>query len=229
MNLTKSIDVCYSKLMPHQLRYMSSNYIGFFLIKKLYKDLSDLPPNSPLFTSLRKEDIVIEIGTNLGNLTELIAQRVRWVYTFEPILNTQMIAKKHIRQKNVSFYNEAMDGHSGEMQFHIVSKYSGSNSLYNQTGVHPIKTSTIKVTSLDDFIQRTNIIPTVLVSDSEGSELNIVKYSNHLPNLLFMETHSLRNGIHTRPLCKELLIEKGYNVTEFPDRGNMIWLSATKN
>jgi len=176
--------------------------------------------NKILSKYIKKDDIVIEAGANLGSETLLISKLVGngHVYAFEP--NPYTFKRLEINVSindltNVSCYDVALGEKNGEINFHIYPKEfcnPGMSSKYMET-VNTIKINVVQKT-LDSFVKEQNMSKVDFVKmDIQGAEMDLVlgaseTLSLHKPTI-FTEAYALYND--TKQLYEKLQ-SYGYSI-----------------
>lgn len=126
----------------------------------------------------------IDIGAHLGIFSVILARLVGpqgKVYSFEPTPFTYQVLKKTIRinklEKIVKAEQYAVSENNGETTFYVhdTSEISNANTsvAHNDTGVKPIRVTTI---SLDSLLNNNDLKNLSFIKiDAEGAELEILK------------------------------------------------------
>lgn len=152
---------------------------------------------------LKKGDIVIDIGANIGYYVILESKLVGHegvVYAIEPVPLAVELLRRNCelnKCKNVKIYQLAIYNRSGKLTIYVPSKLNWST--INIENVKDIKrNSCIKIEvnalTLEDFIQKEKIKPTLIRMDVEGAEFEILTSSEKLLRkldniMLFVEFH----------------------------------------
>ena len=132
--------------------------------------------------SLKKGDIVLDIGANIG-LYSLSAAKIVGdsgkIYSFEPDPITFKNLKKNIESNkfnNVELINKAVSNKTGTIGFtsseNISSRSKNHIKLDNESDTNSIKIPTIKI---DDFFENRNIEINIIKMDIEGAEFEALK------------------------------------------------------
>ena len=133
--------------------------------------------------ALAEDDVVLDLGANIGMFTCVAAARVKRgkVYAFEPTPGTALLLKK-----NAAFYHNieieecAASDQDGEAVFNVNDQTgddmdSGSNTLFaerllDSPGVH-IKQITVRTVTLDSFVKERGLDRVDFIkADIEGAE-----------------------------------------------------------
>lgn len=135
-------------------------------------------------SNVKKNDIVIDVGANIGYYTLLMAKTGAFVNSFEPAPSNFKLLQKNVHQnnfsKNVTLHNKAVSNFIGTSKLYLQKRHTGGHQL----GFDRFKTDNsieVPVTKLDfDKIDFAKI-------DVEGSELNVLKGMKVLPKKLLIE------------------------------------------
>lgn len=147
---------------------------------------------------LGKDDVVADIGANIGMTTLLFADLARQVYAFEPSPSTFKLLQKNIatnRAHNVQAFNLGL----GETREKLNITYIANNRAggFISEKIRPLDghiTEEIYVDSIDDFFAAHQLTPTFLKMDVEGFEQSVVKggrafLSRHEPTVVMEMNH----------------------------------------
>lgn len=168
--------------------------------------------------NLNKNDIVIDIGANIGVFSVAASDQCKHVYAFEPNPQNYLLAKENLRLnkiENVTLFN------------HAVSNYNGIIDLYLNGGTLSDMHSTIKIRgrkkmeveaiSINNIIKTYN--PTKLKVDCEGEEL-IFMQNAKMNNIkaLSMEVHFIysKRDKHANYYKMIQNIENYFNNIKYP-------------
>lgn len=154
-----------------------------------------------------KNGICFDIGANVGLYTLLFARYSRIVYAFEPLPRNISYLYKTLeinKIKNVIIVPCAVADKSGLFWFQEGFDY-GAGKLSNE-GQQPITS-----VSLDDFVEKSKIIPNILKIDVEGAEFHVIKGAKNLllkyKPILFLSTH----GEESKNNCLSYLKQLNYH------------------
>ncbi len=163
--------------------------------------------NRILSQYIKKGDVVIEAGANIGSETLLISRIVGgtgYVYAFEP--NPYTFERLGINisineLSNVSIHDIAMGESNGEISFNIYPKNfcnPGMSSKYMETS--QTKKITVAQNTLDTFIREKNIEKVDLIKmDIQGAEMDMIQGADEtikrfMPTI-FTEAYDLYNDV----------------------------------
>lgn len=174
-----------------------------------------------IFRSLKKNDIVIDCGANVGLVTEIFANKGALVYAFEPNPYAyKILHKKFKTASNVICKNEGVGvkEHKAKLFFHENSDQdplywsTGSSYLKSKPNVNSNNHIETKVIDLSRFIDKLNSRVKILKIDIEGTECELIDdliekklinkidlilaeiHANKIPELV-VETNALKNKI----------------------------------
>ena len=193
---------------------LGSNYIGknvkSFLVKnsknnqvimngcKMYLDKNDVMQISlfdydPIETEIvksnvEKNDVVVDIGANIGYYTLLMAKLNSHVHSYEPeFANFQLLKKNVIHNNflsNVKLYNKAVSNFNGKSKL-FLSEFAPSLHKLDHDRYRTGKFVEVEVTKINhDKIDFAKI-------DVEGAELHVLEGMKSLPNKILIEFNSL--------------------------------------
>jgi FkbM family methyltransferase len=140
---------------------------------------------------LKKEDVVLEIGANLGYYALIEAKKCKKIYAIVPAPKNIISLKKNIKlnnYKNIKVYNMALGDENKMAKMYLSSKCNW-HSFYKQSGNEVIE---IKMSTTDNFLEKKEK-PNFLRMDVEGYEYNIIKGMKktlEYINRMFIELHS---------------------------------------
>ena len=135
-------------------------------------------------SNVKKNDIVVDVGANIGYYTLLMAKIGAIVNSYEPALDNFKLLQKNVQQnnfpQNITLHNKAVSNFIGTSKLYLQKKHTGGHQL----GFDRFQTDNsieVLVTKLDfDKIDFAKI-------DVEGSELNVLKGMKVLPKKLLIE------------------------------------------
>ncbi len=152
--------------------------------------------------------VVLDAGASIGYYVLMEAKVVRQVYAIEPVKKNFDLLNKNIKlngYKNVKTYRLAV-GEANTSKDMLLSKYSNISTLaldkMNESHKKwftkmSIGFENIKVTTIDSFCDRENIIPDFIRMDIEGYEVEAIKGMNKtlgkmaIGSYLFIEFHPM--------------------------------------
>lgn len=140
---------------------------------------------------IRRDDVVYDIGANIGLYTRIMRQwfGASYLYAFEPMFENRELLEENIRLGNMQSICEisplALSDAPGKEELQIDDMNSGSAVLNSISGgeastgrAHfglPPKTETVELETLDAFVKRSGIRPPNMMKiDTEGAEVKIL-------------------------------------------------------
>lgn len=145
-----------------------------------------------------KDDVVADIGANIGMTALLFADLARQVVAFEPSPSTFQLLQKNMEANGVSNV-QAFNLGLGEKQETLNITYIANNRAggFISEKIRPTKghiTEEILVDSIDNFFPMHQLRPTFLKMDVEGFEQSVVKggrsfLSKHEPTVVMEMNH----------------------------------------
>ena len=160
---------------------------------------------------IKKGDIVLDIGANIGYYTLLFAQLVGnsgKVYSFEPDPRNYQLIEKNIEINNftnVVLVKKGVSNKSEKATFYLMK--SGAHNTLKKGHSGTIDEIDIDVISLDDYFKILPIIPDFIKMDIEGNELNALKGMKNIlksnKTKIMMEvgaTKSAKKYLHIDPM-----------------------------
>ena len=162
-----------------------------------------------------KNDVVIDVGANIGYYTLLMAKNNAFVHSYEPEPNNFDLLQKNILLNNFSYnvqlYNKAVSDHIGHSKLILSDHSTGQHKLgNNRFGTKSINVDVVKI-ELDkiDFAK----------IDVEGEEYNVLKGMKVLPNKMLIEFNSMNlkeSGTNYNDFLNFL---NKYTIKEISDKG----------
>ena len=138
-------------------------------------------------SNVKKNDIVIDVGANIGYYTLLMAKNEAIVFSYEPEPQNFELLKKNVIlndfSSNVKLYNKAVSNFNGNSKLALAAHTTGQHKLgTNRFGNETIDVEVIKL-ELDkiDFAK----------IDVEGDELHVLQGMKALPNKMLVEFNSI--------------------------------------
>lgn len=165
--------------------------------------------------NVKKNDIVIDVGANIGYYTLLMAKNDAIVHSYEPEFQNFDLLKKNVDinnfSSNVTLYNKAVSNFNGNSKL-ILSEHS--------TGQHKLENSRFGTKSIDVEVTKIELDRIDFAKiDVEGAELNVLKGMKNLPNKLLIEFNSLNLEEFDTNHSDFLNYLKKYTIKEISDTG----------
>ena len=138
-------------------------------------------------SNVKKNDITIDVGANIGYYTLLMAKMGAFVHSYEPEPNNFKLLSKNVHQNNFSKYVT--------LNNKAVSDFNGTSKLFlsqDTPGEHKLNYDRFKN---NEFIE----VPVIKLEldridfakiDAEGTELNVLKGMKVLPEKILIEFHA---------------------------------------
>lgn len=170
--------------------------------------------------------VLLDIGASTGCYTLLAAHHpALTVHAFEPVSEVADTLRENVRLNGieacVTVHGTAVSDKIGEQTFHVVKGGSVALSMLGGRPTHykDYDDVLIPVTTVDEFCQWENLIPTVIKIDTEGNELAVLRgaarvVEKHHPDLIveWSDINTDQYGYHPREI-EALLTEWGYTFT----------------
>jgi FkbM family methyltransferase len=154
--------------------------------------------------TLKKGDIVVDLGAHIGVFTIFASKRGAFVYSFEPMPENFRLLKENIRlnrlNNKVKAFQLAISSKKGFSSLYIWDL--GLSSLNFQSG-KSLTVETVRLEDILDLIESDRI--DFLKVDVEGAEWNIFKVAKRsLTKIkkIAMECHSAKNALRLKRLFK---------------------------
>ncbi|MCA9882643.1 MAG: FkbM family methyltransferase [Anaerolineae bacterium] len=169
----------------------------------------ELDKQMAMVAHIRPDQVVYDIGANVGFYTLLAAKQVGsggYVIAFEPFERNIQFLKRHIalnRLNNVTIETKAVGAENGQAFF----QEGNSPSMGHLAAVGiPVELITV------DTVAAAGHAPDVLKIDVEGAELDVLKGASHTLTdhspIIFLATH----GEHVHQACIDFLHQHAYTV-----------------
>ena len=181
----------------------------------LYYGLDELNDMGFLLHFLRKEDVFIDVGSNVGSYTILASAEIgAKTISIEPVPSTFNFLTNNISLNNISglvdAHNIALGGRNGSIRFTI------HQDTVNHVAINNEKDSIeVQVDTLDSVIRERN--PCLIKIDVEGYESEVLKgaditLKNHSLMALIVELNGSgrRYGFNDNDIHQKL-IDNGFN------------------
>ena len=158
------------------------NTLRFFKQQELLPD--DPGINALLSIDLKKGDLVIDCGANIGETVSLIAKSGVEVHAFEANSHAFKVLEERFRDKpDVHCYKQAVLDQCGSVNLyhHIHShgnevKWSGGSSIFSEKpNVNKNKFEEVESIDLSAFIAQLDKSVSVLKMDIEGAEIQVLE------------------------------------------------------
>ncbi|MGK7894542.1 MAG: FkbM family methyltransferase [Xenococcus sp. (in: cyanobacteria)] len=151
------------------------------LIKTLLRKNDFEPKMVKLFqTLITEDDIVIDVGANIGCTSILFGELAKQVFSFEPSPTTFNLLQKNIKQselENITLLNYALGSRETVSEITYAKSNRSGGFISNKTTIITGHiTEKIKVKKLDDIIHDLNITKLNFIKiDVEGFEKEVIE------------------------------------------------------
>lgn len=138
---------------------------------------------------LKEDDIVLDIGMNIGVFSVIASKHCKKIIAFEPDIDNFNIAKENLELNNITnveIHNTAIAENSDDIELFLNSGVC--SDCHSTLPIRGREKITVKAESINDVIEKHQ--PTKMKIDCEGEELNFMQTAN-LKNILgiSMEVH----------------------------------------
>jgi FkbM family methyltransferase len=185
-----------------------------------------------LTQNLLPDDVVVEVGAYMGASSIAMSNNCKWVYSFEPNNTTFRILRRVTRKiRNIEIFNFAAGSVKSINYLAKRSKYSVDSvcTVDGTTTKSLAAKQQIEVLPLDEI--KFHFKPTVLVSDCEGYETEVLKGGRKILSsvrLCLVEIHTLSDGTTTESKLTSELKSLNFWNQEIIPVGGWRWMVAKK-
>jgi FkbM family methyltransferase len=195
----------------------------------------DFPGSLSLSKEITKNDVVLEVGANVGGNSRRLPKYAKFVHSFEPVPACYRSLLRNVRGiQNIKCYNMAVSDKTGETEFNIeYGLLYGGGSFFHQVQyvggpedknprLVPIRVKTIDINDIPfDF--------NVMVMDCEGADVPILRAFKRfdMVDRIYVECHII-DGQPTRGPLEEILRKHYSWVRADYDPRSSLWLVAKK-
>jgi len=128
---------------------------------------------------INTDDVVFDIGANIGMTSLAFHQMSSKVYSFEPSPSTFDILEKNVKRAkvdNIELYNIGLGNENTDMTITFSENNRSGGFVSNTTKLERGHiTENIKIKKLDDFVNTIEDIPTFIKIDVEGFERQVIE------------------------------------------------------
>jgi FkbM family methyltransferase len=184
----------YTKLVPNHYQYKTESYRSFSRNDiNYYLDISDLigwyiyfgfkeKAKELLIELAEKDDVVLDIGANIGETSLRLAQKVQSngkVFAFEPAqINYKQLQKTLSLNnlKHITAYPLGIGASEGKLTLYTIDQHNkGKNKIADNEPVGA-RNEAIELTTIDRFVQNHQLENVDLIKiDIEGYEMNALQ------------------------------------------------------
>lgn len=158
-----------------------------------YFGLLEYEPMAFLLHYIRHDDVVYDIGANIGVYSVLLGNKAKHVISFEPAKDTAEILQENIginHLTNVTIVAKGVSDKEETVQF--TKNKDSINHIVSEEGKQQKNIETIKTVTLDNYVKESYYFPNIVKIDTEGSEGLIIKgaeniLSDNRLNIIVME------------------------------------------
>lgn len=191
-----------------------------------------------LLAELREDDIVYDIGANIGMYTCFVAQRLpaENVIAFEPYPKNAdaLEANLSLNDTAAAVVEKALADTSGTTDLAVRSAIAGEGRHALDTGGAE-QTIEVPVTTGDDIAGQTEPAPSIVKIDVEGSELRVLEgfaetLSSQACRCCYVEVHPdrLQKFGDSVDAVTDFLTEVGFELTTLYDREAELFIKGKK-
>tara|TARA_B100000989_G_scaffold231451_1_gene178259 strand:+ start:1982 stop:2653 length:672 start_codon:yes stop_codon:yes gene_type:complete len=195
------------KIKDYLNKYCPSLYN--FLRKWYYKNKILPKEFIDHINKLNRTDVVIDLGANVGAITEILARTKSKVYAFEPNTKAFYILKKNMsKYDNVILYNSAAGIKNSNIKLYLHKDYNNSeddltqaSSLnFNKENISQYNYEIVKEINFSKFLSSLNRKIEIIKIDIEGYEIKLINHlldNGILNNIgkIYLETHENKNHL----------------------------------
>ena len=125
---------------------------------------------------LEKNDIILDVGGNIGDVPLRFSDSVKWIHSYEPMPDTFKVLEKNVKKnkiKNCTAYNVAVTPKDGNTIIYFNDRAKLSHASVTTVPVRGRKEINVKAVSFAKEVKR--IKPTIIKMDIEGGEYDILE------------------------------------------------------
>jgi FkbM family methyltransferase len=133
-----------------------------------------------LLSQVKKNDVVVDVGANIGYYTLLMAQKAKRVYAIEPDKEIFGILKKNIEEnnlKNIVLINAAAGDKKGQIKYYKNEENFGDGRVYGSKSDNFV--GFVSCLRLDDILRNEQIISLIKI-DVQGWESAVIEGANKI-------------------------------------------------
>lgn len=173
------------------------------------------------FKNLKKGDVIIDIGSHVGDTALDFASKGLIVYGFEPVKELYQISLRNAElnpqfNNQLNLLNYAVSYKKGKV---LIDSLESTSDFANSQDSYEVEVITI-----DDILNDYSIKPKFLKMDCEGCEFDIIRNSDLsiFDEIIFEHHAAMRNDNYNSLV--EILKNQGFNIDLSP-----IWLFDMEN
>lgn len=181
----------------------------------------DEPLSLEIAQRVRPGTTVLNIGANIGYLAVIAAERASRVYAFEPDPRSFALLVRNQGDKIVPI-NAAVGEHDGTCELWLDERSFGNTSIAREN-TDEAKPISVRVVSVDSFLESERMKADLIVMDVQGSEVSVLRGMQTtlttLPIILFeLWPYGLANCGASADELRDTLLAAGYRL-EHVERG----------
>ena len=150
---------------------------------------------------MSKDPVVVDVGSNKGDWSEIFAGRVAELHLFEPneiLLHYSMV--RFCEHKNIFYYDNGLSDSPGMSDFHYFTNSNNglSSIFYNKRWIDeglPMKKGLIRLTTLDNCFDKPIDF---LKIDVEGADFKVLKGAERLLDRGMIKFIQVENSEHLK-------------------------------
>lgn len=162
-----------NKILPDDAMIFEFNHLIYKMF--LYKQNQNLTFYETSNFKIMPNDIVFDCGANMGIFTAAAAAKSKQVYSFEPM----SLIRKNLTEVQKLYNNITIipKGLWNNCNNQIIQQRDnpGASGIFNNEFNKVLYKERCSMITLDNFIDKTNIIPTFIKVDIEGAEIQMLE------------------------------------------------------
>ncbi len=167
-------------LAEEDYNYSFFSEVNDIILPAVYDDLtcaSEGPYEIPN-VSVDENDVVFDLGSNIGLFSAVISNRCKKIYAFEPGEGAyKYISKLTEIYPNIEVYKYAVGGYTGKTSFFEDAKFLNLSKIgENDCLDEDSNKNMIDITTIDDFVEKNNVERVDYIkADIEGAERDMLR------------------------------------------------------
>lgn len=160
----------------------------------------------PILLKIKKNDIAIDCGANVGFITKLLANRGARVWSFEPDPYAfDILSKRFENRPNVTCLNKGVWSENSRMKLYFhkdiddnkVPWSVGSSVMAEKRNINRDNYQEIELIDLSEFLNKLEERVKLIKMDIEGAEIEVLNKlidteQVHKADLILVETHETK-------------------------------------
>jgi FkbM family methyltransferase len=179
------------------------------------------------YYQIKRGDIVIDIGANIGEFSLFCATKGARVFAFEPDFNAFRLLKENVNtnlvaKKRVSIHDIAISDKTGVINFYL-KPLEADSTIISPKNPEDFKRVEITTTRLDEYFSNNGIgeVIKLVKCDAEGAEPEVVYGCEKIfpyIDLFAIDCGPERNGKCTYPEVSLFLEKSGFKILSTPEQ-----------